>query len=311
MSPPIRRALLAALAGASCLGAHAGDVILTDGPEAALHVAPRDAALRKFHGVDGDASQKSPTWYFAQWGIPQELPGGVRTNPGTDWQVANPHARVAWFAQPRTYELAQNGAIGALPCGAEANLFLAPTTPGDYPNHAVGLLPSLPVSQLASLQATFGLDLVYERVDTRCLTAPNYAAYTVAAILTDDAAPDPQTLYYQVMLRDSRGGTVVKRWCPGYEDEDSPVFCVDDGLSPVYGQPGPVAGGGRRSYALDLLPQLRTVIASRHAKSGAPARVLDADASHWRVTGLYYGQIIMGGGVPTSRWDAFSLRETW
>jgi hypothetical protein len=311
VSPSFHRAVLAALACGACTGGQAGDAVLTDGPQAALHVAPRDPALRRFHGVDGDSSQKSPSWYFAQWGIPEELPGGVRTAPGADWEVANPHARVAWLAQARAYELAQNGAMGALPCGAEENLFLAPTTPNDYPRHAVGMLPSLPLSQLVRLEASFGLDVAYERVEQRCLTAPNYAAYAVALVLTDDATPEPQTLFYQVMLRDSRGLAVAKRWCPGYEDADSPVFCVDDSLGPVYGQPGPVVGGGRRAYVLDLLPQLRNVLATRHAKSGAPARVLDGDASHWHVTGLYYGQIIMGGAVPTSRWDAYSLRESW
>ena len=59
----------------------------------------------------------------------------------------------------------------------------------------------------------------------------------------------------------------------------------------------------------DLLPALLAVVASHHAKRGAPNRVLDSDPSHWRVTGLYHGQLIMGGAVPTSRWDAFSLRE--
>jgi len=39
--------------------------------------------------------------------------------------------------------------------------------------------------------------------------------------------------------------------------------------------------------------------------------MLDPDPAHWRVTGLYYGQIVMGGGVPNSRWDGFSLSERW
>jgi hypothetical protein len=306
--------LCAALACTACNSSDPGpgESTLTDGPESALHVAASDAAQPDFRGIDGDATVTSPTWYFAQWGIPADLPGGVRVPGGADWQVGNPNARVNWIASSRTYELAQDGATSSLPCGREENLFLAPTTQADYPGHAVGLMPSLPLSQLASLDVAFGLQLVEERVEPRCADAPNYAAYTLGIVLTDDRVPQPQALYYQVMFRDSRGSAPISlRWCPGYEGADTPVFCVDDGLATVYGESEPVVGGERRPYTLDLLAPLQRVIASNHVKAGAPRRALDPDASHWRVTGLYYGQIVMGGSVPTSRWDGFRLSERW
>jgi hypothetical protein len=309
MRAPSLRPLLAVLAASIVAPAQPAEVVLTDGPEAAVHVVSGAPARNGFIGVDGDASVRSPTWYFAQWGIPRDLPAGVRTPAGADWQVANPYARVAWLAQPRSYELAQDGDSAALACGVEEDLFLAPTTPGDYPGHAVGLRASRPLSRLDALVASLGLDIVAERIDARCATSPNYAAYTLGLILSDAAVPEPQTLFYQLMFRDSRGTPIDKRWCSGYEDADTPVFCIDDGLATVSGLPPPIVGGGRRAYGLDLLPALLDVIATHHAKRGAPDRVLDDDPSHWRVTGLYHGQIVMGGGVPTSRWDAFSLIE--
>ena len=311
MSPVPLRPLLAALACGLAAPAQPAERVLTDGPEAAVHVVPSHSARQRFVGVDGDASVLGATWYFAQWGIPLDLPARVRTPPGAAWQDANPYAHVGWRARTRSYELAQDGDRAALPCGVEEDLFLAPTTPGDYPGHPKGLRPSLPLSQLDALVASLGLDLVAERIDARCTTSPNYAAYTLGLILSDVAVPEPQTLFYQLIFRDSRGTAIDKRWCAGYEDEDTPVFCIADGLATVYGLPPPVVGGGRRVFELDPLPALLAVIASHHAKRGAPDRVLDDDPGHWRVTGLYHGQILMGGAVPTSRWDAFSLREQY
>jgi len=306
----VTRVLIPALACAVVATAHPAGSVLTDGPEAALHAVPADPARHGFSGVDGDASIRRPTWYFAQWGIPLDLPVGVRTPPGEDWRVENAYAHVVWQSSARAYELAQDGADAALACGVEEDLFLAPTTPGDYPGHAAVLETSSPLSRLAELVASLGLEIVDERIEARCTTAPNYAAYTLGMILTDaDAAPEPQTLFYQLMFRDSRGARIARRWCTGYEDADTPVFCIDDGLANVYGLPGPVVGGGRRTYAFDLLPALLAVIATHHAKRGASNRVLDDDPSHWRVTGLYLGQLLMGGAAPTSRWDSFSLRE--
>jgi len=303
--------LLGALACAACSPSGPNETVLTDGPESALHVAASDSVRPAFRGIDGDATVKAPTWYVAQWGIPVDLRGGVRAPKGADWRIDNAHARVNWIAGARTYELAQDGSTDALPCGQEENLFLAPTTPGDYPGHAVGLEPSLPLSMLASLPVNLGLEIVDERVEQRCAEAPNYAAYTLGLVLTTVGTPEPQALYYQVMFRDSRGLAVAHRWCPGYESADTAVFCVDDGLEPIFDQPEPVVGGGRSAYRLELLASLRSVIASGHRKQGAPRRVIDADLSHWRVTGLYYGQITMGGAVPTSRWDGFSLSQRW
>jgi hypothetical protein len=310
-------ASFAALACAACSssdpepGPGQGESTLTDGPESAVHVASSNAVPPDFRGIDGDATVKAPTWYLAQWGIPAELPGGVRAPKDSDWQVGNAHARVNWLAQSRAYELAQDGSTAALPCGQEENLFLAPTTPSDYPGHAAGMMPSRPLSQLDTLTVALGLEIVDEHVAPRCVDAPNYAAYTLGIVLTDESLPEPQALYYQVMFRDSRALAVAHRWCPGYDAVDTPVFCVDDGLATVYGQPEPAVRGGRRTYSLDLLAPLRSVILSHHVKKGARQRVLDPDLGHWRVTGLYYGQIVMGGAVPTSRWDGFSLSQGW
>jgi len=303
--------LLGALACAACSPSGPNETILTDGPESAIHVASSKSARPAFRGIDGDATVRAPTWYVAQWGIPDDLQGGVRAPRGADWRIDNAHARVNWIDSARTYELAQDGSTGALPCGQEENLFLAPTTPEDYPGHAVGLAPSMPLSLLATMPVTLGLEIVDERVEQRCANAPNYAAYTLGIVLTTAGTPAPQALYYQVMFRDSRGLAVARRWCPGYEFADTAVFCVDEGLAPIYGQPEPEVGGGRRAYSFDLLARLRAVILSSHRKQGAPRRVLDGDPSHWRVTGLYYGQIVMGGAVPTSRWDGFSLSQGW
>ena len=309
MRIPLARSLLAALGCTVAAPAHPIESVLTDGPQAALHVVPADPARHEFSGIDGDASVRKPTWYFAQWGIPLDLPIKRRSSPGADWRVGNLYAHVGWRASTRVYELTQNGAAAELPCGVEEDLFLAPSTPGDYPGHARGLQPSGPLSRLAALVASLGLEIVEERIEARCAESPNYVAYTLGVILSDAAAPEPQTLFYQLMFRDSRGTRIVRRWCPGYEDADTPVFCIDDGLADVYGVPAPVVGAGRRVYALDLLPALLAVIASGHAKQGAPDRVLDPDPSHWRVTGLYQGQLLMGGAVAGSRWDGFSLRE--
>jgi hypothetical protein len=309
MRLPSARRLLPALACAVLTAAHPAETVLTDGPEAALHAVPADGARHEFSGVDGDSSVRQPTWYFAQWGIPLDLPVKVRTPPGADWRIQNPYAHVGWRASARSYELAQDGTVADLPCGVEEDLFLAATTPGDYPGHARGLKPSGPMSRLHALVATLGLEIVSERIEARCMSSPNYAAYALGVILTDVGEPEPQTLFYQLMFRDSREAAIVRRWCAGYEDADTPVFCIDDGLASVYGLPAPIVGGARRVHTLDLLPALLAVIGSHHAKRGAPHRVLDADASHWRVTGLYVGQLLMGGAAPTSRWDAFSLRE--
>jgi hypothetical protein len=130
----------------------------------------------------------------------------------------------------------------------------------------------MPLSLLATMPVTLGLEIVDERVEQRCANAPNYAAYTLGIVLTTAGTPAPQALYYQVMFRDSRGLAVARRWCPGYEFADTAVFCVDEGLAPIYGQPEPEVGGGRRAYSFDLLARLRAVILSSHRKQGAPRR---------------------------------------
>lgn len=276
-------------------------------PNGALYFAP-SGYTGGFYGSMGDYSVQ-PTWHIAQWGIPEDLPSsGQAAPPGQGWYTANDHAQVLYDAAAGdTYELAQNGSVsGGLECGVEFDLFLEPNT-DTYLGYPEGMVNSRPLDQLENLGFSLGLDITYEVLVPKC--GLNYSAYVAAFIFTTQAAPQ-QTLFYQLIFRDSRNTMWDKAWCPAYEGSGFlNQFCVDDGLA-IYGNDYLTVAESRELNFVDLLPRIKTIISQGHVKANAPWEPgLDTDVSKWRLTGLYLGQIVQGGMISTSRWDSFCLAE--
>jgi hypothetical protein len=273
--------------------------------QAAAWVAP-PVYNGKFSGVipTGDNTvAPNPTWNIAQWGTPLALQ--PKFGPASGWINANNVSRVQYYATEASgtnvYEFAQNGNTGALPCNTEFDLFLGTNDPQTYAGKPDGFVQSAPLSTLTAATMSVGTKVTYEQFNRRC--ALNFAGYVSAIILTNPTAG--QTLFYQIYLRDSRGTTPNMAWCPDYENSANGAFCVDDAVT-VLGGTRVLANSVRVNNTLNVLPRIKTILASAHKKANANV-VLDRDPAHWMIQNVYIGQLIQGGMIPTSRWYNYSF----
>lgn len=282
---------LPALAGV--LAGHAMAATLAGPPSGAVWLEGRDD--KTLDSVAGDPAA-SATWHIAQWMIPNELTGVRAAGAHADWQLANAYAEVAWKNDSGVYELATNGRLAKPECKDEFDLFLEPNGP-PTPRSPQGIRPSAPLNEINSVRLHFGYRLAEQAVTGKCEV--NYASSTVALVLSNPARN--QTLFYQVILIDSRGGrdrgpAMRRAWCPGDSTTD---FCVDTHVA-RFGMPVPEVGGPRRIYDFELYDELRSLIREGHAS-------LDTDLAHWRVQGLYAGNIVLGGAATKTQWDGLTL----
>jgi hypothetical protein len=296
----LRRALL--LCAAAAVPVHA--TTLVTGPESAIYVAPTVYDGR-FSAVLGDRSVATPTWFVAQWSNPEPLTKSLRASPGRDWTVSNDTTRIGFLHAPnpamgvreQTYELAQSGVAPKHPlaCGTEYDLFLSPNSGGIYATPtgtaaASRFAQSGPIGELTALKITLGLDIAREVLQHRC--AVNYVSYVAAITLNSSAG---YSMFYQVVLRDSRGELFDNSSCDGYPANGA--YCYSSSIEYVTGQAMPTPGSGRTAVAVDFLRRLEQVIAA----------TADPDRSHWSVSGFYVGQLMQGAMQPSSRWDSILL----
>lgn len=249
-----------------------------------------------------DPATQSPPWEVAQWGTSSN----VLPAPGSasGWMVANASSiRVQFYSQiegsTNVYELGQAND----PCGNEMDLIL-------QKGERNGFVRSQPISSLGSITIRTGLSVPYGLVENRC--APigqwDYAHYIFAFVLStaDAMYPNQQTLFYQIGLgrNPSQPQNPSVGWCPEYELNNSGntgnTFCLDDDVRNFGGTW--VLPYTNTVNNIEVLPRLLQVLAMRHAKANFPGTVLDPDPSHWKVTGVYAGQIIEGGAISTTRW---------
>ena len=200
------------------------------------------------------------------------------------------------------YLLAQDGNTSALACGKEFDLYLETNDPGSYSGSPDGFVTSKPIATLTSLRLSLSTQVTYEAVAQRCST--NYVGYLVALVLTHPAAK--QTLFYQIVLRDSRGEQYHPwgDWCQGNESAKNGAFCIDDDIRGLGGSY--VAAGGPAAHnGIDILWRIHQVLSSRHVKPSGVA--LNSDLNGWMVKNLYLGQKLQGGLIPRSQWSGITL----
>jgi len=291
LSAGTRHACAALLGALAAAGSCAGPLAVQ--PEGAVSLEAR--AGHALTGAVGDPQAPAPTWHVAQWNIPVELPPGRAPAPGRGWRLANDYAQLAWNRETGTYELGTDGRLDRPDCRDEFDLFLEPNGP-TLPQAPGGVQPSQPLAQLRAVRLHFGYRLAAQATTARCRT--NYASSIVAVVL--DAPRRRQTLYYQVVLVDSRGGdrgpALRRAWCPGNSEHD---FCVDTSVT-RFGMPAPAPGGPRTVYDFDLRDELADLIRAGHG-------ALDTELADWHVASVYLGNIVLGGAATTTQWDGFSL----
>ena len=272
-----------------------GALALTLATQPGSDILLKSSSGQKLVDVADGRAAAPPTWHIAQWKIPKDLAPEGAVDPDADWHLGNDYGEVRYLAASGAYALGSDGTRPALRCQDEFDLLLEPNSRNE-PRQAQGMTPSAPLAELRSVRLRFGFSLPRQEVVGKCPI--NYASYTAALVLTNPA--HKQTLFYQFILLDSRGGTrgadLYRAWCP---DESATEFCVDTSVA-RFGQRLPQPQGARVEYDFDVAAELRSVIADGH-------KDMDRDPAHWRIGSLYLGNIVLGGAHAVSTWDSFSL----
>lgn len=306
------KSLLAAAIAALC-SCGAWSTTLATAPQSSLWLEdPTNPNAAVLYTASGDYTVPSPKWHVAQWGIPagSRLTGSLTVPPNTDWNNSNPYASVAYTAASHMYQLGANGALAQPLCvdpktGSinEFDLLLEPNNANDEPGYAAGIAPSATLDKLSSVKLNFGFRLTYQNITAKCTTHDNYGSYLVTLVLRDPGAmagSGGETLFYQFIILDSRGGTrgpgLYRAW---YTNSTGPNFGIDSSIA-HWGMPLPTNGGARQFYSFDVYSELKSLIQSGYG-------ALDKDISHWNITGFYMGDLILGGATATTQWDSFTL----
>jgi hypothetical protein len=284
-------------------------LLLQPGPAAAdVWLAPavyNHSLLGPIGGPAGDA-----LWYAVQWSNPFPI---TNTTPALDagacvgsgvpgavaWNVDNEQSlRLCMFTPSSgagyAIELAQNGT--ATPCGQEYDAFVSPTD-GDYANAAPNILPTAaatPLAAMSALQLSFSATLTGVTVRDRCGRSPQCGpsptvdyGYAVAALVMSNAAAG-QTLFYQVILADTRAGQCAGLDpCLPYSNwffTAAPQFGVSESIGAFEGGQCLNASTPAAQYNLQLAQPLTAALAYAAQTYGA-----DGNASAWHVTGAYVG----------------------
>ena len=141
--------------------------------------------------------------------------------------------------------------------------------------------------------------------DLACRTTQT--GFLTAVVLTDPIAR--QAMFYQIrlaLLRSNLSGersiNAPSNWFAKGINSQNGIhgqFGIGDPAS-LFGQPSAQVGHAA-SFRFDLLPRLTELI-----RQGA-AYGMDQNLSHWRVTGTYHGNNVVGHMDSEARWSEFKL----
>jgi hypothetical protein len=235
-------------------------------------------------------------WHVAQWGILQELPNAtdcLGTCTDGTWQTANKHgyvrlARTLNLGQ--TVELKQDSTEVGYAC-TEYDLFLEPNGLTAYPGYAAAVVPEdgLPsLGTVTNFHVQVLQQVVSARHGTRCPPPYNLATTVIGLVFHNRWSGEG--FFYQIITYDSRefqfDGTWFARTAP---------YGVNDDIFTNYAQSRLVPGGLGVFYDIDIAARLRELI------EAPSSPVVDKDMNHWKFVGAYFGSMVNGEAVITSR----------
>jgi len=268
-----------------------------------------------------------------------------------DWAVATPSAELCSYngTAGQGWRIAQNGA--AVRCSDEFDLFLSPVganypnaSQGMRPSPALTSMGGLRVTGSvrlatgsvtdrcgASPQCGPGGKVDYGYAVLGIVCGTGSASQAAASVFPASDRPStgtggpasppgapvkapaggPQTLFYQVLLADTRQGSN----CPGgggsacaarprsWYFSKNP-YGANDAIG-SFGQPCLAPGAAAATgYDFDVLPLLRAAV--RAGPDAAPG--FDRDPSHWAVHGVYLGVGLQGSAAMTLDVSGFDMR---
>lgn len=282
--------------------------------DAGMYIAP-EAFNHSLIGPVGLGPGPSSHWYAAQWNNPAPLQDARVSAAATvscpaqgmgqrplDWSLQSATAAVCRYggATP-AWRVAQNG--DKVPCGTEDDLFLAPVG-GNYPGAQQGMRRSPPLASMSQLRVTMTASLDTAAASVRCGADPQCGpggkvdyGYAVLGIVCSalDAPGGGQTLFYQVLLADTRqhspcaGGQACSKRPLAWYFEQNPYGASDTIAN--FGAPCLEPRAAAPSVLeFDALPQLRAAV-----EAGPPGgNGFFANATAWSVTGVYLGVGLQG-----------------
>ena len=313
-----------ALAAARSTGTGGATSLLAEpGPATtALYVSPV-AFNGSLEGPVAANHSVPAAWFVTQWSNPEALgldatagdnPGVCATpsGAGTAWWDATSSVAVCMAAAPASgggVSMAESGVGDDLACGQELDTFLCPNNP-IYTNVAPNLLIDRVDGTLANMTAltlAWNMTLAYGKTAARCGSYPQCGSsghvdygYGVAAVTLSNA-PARQTLFYQIILWDTR--TVD---CPAASPcvpftswffTSLPTLGVSDSIAALPGAPPclPTGAATATSFNLELYSRLTHYVGVAASQYGA-----DGDLAHWVVGDLYIGTGLEGSATVTS-----------
>ena len=286
-----------------------------------LWLAPTTYNGTLFGPMGRRPSTSNPAWFIAQWSnpIPLDPEGAIFDCPQAScpctsldnpvsWYISNQNSRVCLHNGTSSHsrpivELYSTGSTNLL-CGTEKDLFLSPVGGiyGRYPQAGPGSSGNPPtLADLTCLKLSFNSSLVYSNVTSRCGTCGSSLdySYATAGVTLTNSRLGPQTLFYQILLWDSRYNqtSCLENPCQPKGNRfyftTFPTYGVNFNIgyfnaSCLMPQSPPVW----TYYTLDLLPSM--LIAINTSKYG-----IDGNASHWTVGGMYIGVGLQGDAALT------------
>ena len=238
----------------------------------------------------------APRWHVAQWGILQELPNFTNCLGLCDdglWQTGNAHGYVKVSNSlnlGNTVELHQDSGDAGYAC-EEYDLFFEPNEVTGYPAYPAAVLPEASLPSLGAV-TNFRVQVLQQVVSaihgTRCPRPYNLASTVIALVFHNRFSSEG--LFYQIITYDSRDFPFDGSWF-----FTTPPYGVNDDILTNYGQPRLVPGGLSIFYDIDVAARLKSLIQS----SGSP--VADKEVNHWKFVGAYFGSMVNGEAVITSR----------
>ena len=279
------------------------------------------------HTLDGPAFSGNSSWfYLTQWSNTHQLnasaaqpgpaPGGLchESADATTLYHIQTDGALACMQEgtngKRSLLVRQDGGAANISCGAEFDMFIAPTDKA-YSNIAQMNIPgNVSMGSISTFVLNFTLDLLEWSTIPRCGAAGSCGpsgqldyGYMVLGVVMDAG---PQTIYYQVILADTRGAPS----CPS-EDPCTPVIFWFETTLPTLGISESIAhgypnvpssscmkpGAGPTHYSLDTLyDRLIWSILTSASNYGS-----NPNPSAWFVTGFYIGSGIEGSTTSAYR----------
>jgi len=281
-----------------------------------------------------NAPRNKTFWFVPQWNNPAPfsspattafgscVPPSATSDASLAVFVGTPAIRVCLFTAAGGSDIVELAATGApaggippLSCGAEYDTFLAPvgsdrTTRGGAPltpNFSpVAASPTL--SSLSSLSLTVSARLLRADVTPRCgpigSCGPSgkldFVYAVLGIVLHNVIASPPQTLFYQIILFDTRQSVAacsLENPCDPrplrFFQTRLPTLGASDAIASFDASPClQPAAPSATTYNLSLLPRISAAL--RVAATNFSA---DSNLSNWRVTSTYVGSGMQGSAM--------------